>query len=189
MTDLLDHLVTRRSVQAAFLEAPAPDEDQIAQMLTIAARVPDHGKLEPWRFIRFAPERCEKFGALLARRMQEKEPDLDADRLVIEKERLSRAPLVIAVVSSPKRDAPVPEWEQVMSAGAVCMNLIHAAYAMGFAAQWLSEWFAFDAAILKELGLEEGEQIAGFIHIGTPSAKPADRPRPDLDQKVSFWEG
>ena len=189
MSDFLDHLKSRRSVQAAFLEAPGPGERHLTQMLTIAARVPDHKKLAPWRFIRFDRDACELLGQALADRWLEKEADADEARLAIERERFLRAPCVIAVVSSPDLSAPVPEWEQILSAGAACMNLVHAAHAHGFAAQWLTEWFAFDEPFLEKLGLKQDERIAGFIHIGTPSIQPTDRPRPDLSDIVSHWEG
>ncbi|PLW78710.1 nitroreductase family protein [Cohaesibacter celericrescens] len=188
MSDILDYLLTRRSVQAAFLQAPGPSEDQIKQMLTAAARVPDHKKLEPWRFIRFDQEASKAFGKILAERVGELGVDVSEARLEVERQRLLRAPFVVAVVSSPNRAAPVPEWEQVMSVGAVCMNLVHAAHACGFAAQWLTEWYAFDVEILKRLGLTDGERVAGFIHVGTPSVDPTDRPRPDLSDIVSYWE-
>ena len=188
MSVLLDYLLTRRSVQAAFLEAPAPTESQIESMLTVAARVPDHKKLVPWRFLRFDAAGAARLGDLLAKRWLELEPNSDEGRVEVERGRFQRAPLVIAVISSPNPAAPVPQWEQVLSAGAVCMNLVHAAHASGFSAQWLTEWYAFDAPFLETLGLAEGERIAGFIHIGSSSVKPSDRDRPNLDDIVTFWE-
>ena len=184
---LLSHLLTRRSVQAAFLAAPGPSEDQIETMLTAAARVPDHKKLVPWRFIRFDRAACESFGKNLADRWQALYPDATDAILQQERERLLRAPLVIAVVSNARSDAPVPVIEQVLSAGAVCMNLVHAAYACGFAAQWLTEWYAFDEVIGRQLGLADEEAIAGFIHIGMADVDPADRPRPDLKSITTYW--
>lgn len=185
---LLDHLLTRRSALTAFLEAPAPSEEQVHQMLTAAARVPDHKKLVPWRFIRFDRAACETLGLFLAERWQEIEPEADADRLALEQDRFLRAPMVIGVVSSARADAPVPHIEQVLSAGAVCMNLVHAAYAYGFHAQWLTEWYAFDEKMREKLGLSDEEQIAGFIHIGSYQGDLADRPRPDLAAIVTHWE-
>lgn len=184
---LLDHLLTRRSVLAAFLEAPAPREEQVQQMLTAAARVPDHKKLVPWRFIRFDQEACETLGAFLEKRWLEIDPDADEGRLSVERERFLRAPMVIAVVSDARSDAPVPQIEQLLSAGAVCMNLLHAAHALGFSAQWLTEWYAFDDKMRDKLGLAGEEQIAGFIHIGTYQGEQADRARPDLDAIVTHW--
>ena len=189
MSDHLDYLLTRRSVQAAFLAAPAPNEEQVEHMLRAAARVPDHKKLQPWRFLRFETAACEKLGTALAERCAVNEPNASEKRLETERQRFLRAPLVIAVVSSSNVAAPVPEWEQILSAGAVCMNLLHAAHACGFAAQWLTEWYAYDAEILGLLDLKSGERIAGFIHIGTSTIETSDRPRPDMAEIVSFWEG
>ncbi|SNY94166.1 Nitroreductase [Cohaesibacter sp. ES.047] len=188
MSELLDHLLTRRSVQAAFLEAPAPSEAEVEVMLTAAARVPDHKKLAPWRFLRFDAAGAKRLGDVVAERWLEIEPRSKDERVEVERARFTRAPLVIAVVSSPNLAAPVPVWEQVLSAGAVCMNLVHAAHGSGFAAQWLTEWYAFDAPFLKVLGLGPDEQIAGFIHIGTAAATPADRDRPNLSDIVSYWQ-
>ena len=188
MSDFLTHLLTRRSVPAAFLNDPGPSEEQIAQILTAATRVPDHKKLEPWRLIRFNAQACSRFGTLLAERMKAMEPDVSEERLETERMRLLRAPFVTAVIFSPKFGLNVPEWEQVLSAGAVCMNMVHAASAFGFAAQWLTEWYAFDEQVHKALGLKDGERIAGFIHIGTSSIETTDRARPDLDDIVTYWE-
>ena len=185
---LLDHLLTRRSALAAFLKAPAPSEEQVETMLTAAARVPDHKKLVPWRFIRFDRTACETLGQFLVERRQEIEPDADEERLAAERDRFLRAPMVIAVVSNARDDAPVPQIEQVLSAGAVCMNLVHAAHALGYNAQWLTEWYAFDQKMREKLGLTGEEQIAGFIHIGTYDGELADRLRPDLDAIVTHWE-
>ena len=187
MSEFLSHLLKRRSVQAAFLEAPGPDENQIETILTAAARVPDHKKLEPFRFIRFDEAACKAFGMLLADHVAKLQDEVGEGRMAMERERLLRAPFVVAVVSSPNHAAPVPQWEQIMTAGAVCMNMLHAAHAMGFAAQWLTEWYAFDRDILNELGLSEAERIAGFVHIGTPDITPDERPRPKLEDKVTYW--
>lgn len=184
---LLDHLLTRRSVLAAFLEEPGPSEDQIQTLLTAAARVPDHKKLAPWRFIRFDRAACETLGAFLADRWLSLNPDANEERLAQERERFTRAPLVIAVVSDARAGARVPVIEQILSAGAVCMNLVHAACAMGFGAQWLTEWYAFDDVVREKLGLTGEEQIAGFIHIGSYEGELADRARPDLEAIVTHW--
>lgn len=187
MSDALRLLLTRRSVGAQFLKDPAPDADQLRTLLTAATRVPDHGKLAPWRFIVFSGEARVEFGAFLAACVKSDEPDADADRLEIERTRLSRAPLVICVVSRAAPHVKIPEWEQALSCGAVCMNLLHAAHAMGFAASWLTEWYAYDARSLAKLGLADGEQVAGFIHIGTPDVTPQERPRPELADLVTDW--
>lgn len=189
MSSLMEYLLTRRTTPSANLGLPAPDEDQLQAMLTAAARVPDHKKLEPWRFIRFSEAGCEAMGQLLAERAKSLDPDIHPRQLEMERQRFKRAPMVVAVVSSLKDTSRAPAWEQYLSAGAVCMNLIHAAHASGFSAQWLSEWFAYDAVILEKLGLEEGEEIAGFIHIGTPNVPTTERPRPDLEAITTVWDG
>ncbi|MCV6574713.1 MAG: nitroreductase [Cohaesibacter sp.] len=187
MSDLMDHLLSRRTLPAAFLGEPAPTSEQLERILTAAVRAPDHKKLEPWRLIVFTPKGCERMGALLKARWQELDPQADEARLTQETERFLRAPMVIGVVSSLKDTSRAPEWEQILSAGAVCMNLIHAAHGEGYSAQWLTEWCAFDEAILAELGLGEGERLAGFIHIGTPQAPKTERTRPDLSKIVQSW--
>jgi nitroreductase len=188
MTDWLAALQTRRSVSARLLTGPAPDKAQIDTMLTIASRVPDHGKLAPWRFIIIGGEAREALGQKLADIASRTQGITEPDRLAVEQERFTRAPLVIAVVSKAADHPKIPVWEQQLSAGAVCMNLLSAAAALGFGACWLTEWMAYDEAARAAIGLEASELIAGFIHIGQASETPADRPRPDLDQIASHWQ-
>ncbi|AXS41090.1 nitroreductase [Breoghania sp. L-A4] len=187
MPDALDLLLTRRSIPAVNLGDPGPDAEQLRRLLTIGARVPDHGKLAPWRFIVFQGDaRTEAGEALCALRLA-REPDLDAAQQEQERTRLSRAPLVIGVVSTASQHAKIPVWEQELSAGAVCMNLATAAHALGFVSQWLTEWYAHDAEAAALLGLRDGERFAGFIHIGTPKEPPFERPRPDIDALTTHW--
>jgi len=170
------------------LGEPAPSPDQLHQILTAAARVPDHKKLVPWRFIIFAGEARAAFGTKLAEicAAEESEPPSEV-RLQTERERLTRAPLVVAVVSRVALPAKVPEIEQLLSAGAACMNLCHAANALGFATSWITEWYAFSAGAGKALGLSSEERIAGCMYIGTASQVQDDRDRPDLDRIASHW--
>ncbi|MBJ3774881.1 nitroreductase family protein [Acuticoccus mangrovi] len=177
MVALRDYLATRRTIPSAFLGEPGPDPATLEAMLTIAARVPDHGKLAPWRFIVFEGEGRKVAGERVAKLAQAsgKSGDIEA-----ELGRFLRSPTVVAVVSRAAPHVKIPEWEQVLSAGAVCLNLLHAAAAYGFSAQWLSEWIAYDRDALATLGVAEGEKIAGFIHIGTPEAAPFERARPDV---------
>lgn len=182
----MDLLLHRKSVKPQTMTGPGPDETQITQILTAAARVPDHGKLFPWRFIRFTGEARQRAGQALVETLQKRGP-LSAERRQQEAERFLRAPETIAVVSRTRSDLPIPEWEQILSAGAVCQNLILAAHALGFVATWLTEWYAYDAEVLKAFGLEPAERIAGFICIGRMSTPPEDRPRPDLSQTVSRY--
>lgn len=183
----LELLLSRRSVVANKLGSPGPDKSQLADILTAAARVPDHKKLVPWRFIVFEGDARTEFGEILAKICADNEPDAGETRLETEAARFTRAPVVVAVISSLKDNPTVPEWEQVLSAGAACQNLLIAANAAGFSGQWITEWYAFDKAIWEELGLDEGERIAGFIYIGTAQEAPAERDRPDLEQITTYW--
>jgi nitroreductase len=185
MTSTIDLLHLRRSVGPNFLMAPGPTPPEIETLLKIASRVPDHGKLVPWRFIVFEGEGRAKAGEIVARTYTQANPDADEKRVDAERARLSRAPLVIGVVSRAAAHAKVPDWEQILSAGAVCMNLVTAAHALGFAASWLTEWYAYDRRVLEAFGLSPRERMAGFIHIGTPISPSPDRPRPALSQIVT----
>ncbi|MEO1989495.1 MAG: nitroreductase [Martelella sp.] len=185
---LIDFLKTRRSTPVLQLAAPGPSRGEIEEMLTIASRVPDHGKLAPWRFIVFAGAAREEAGEKLAEIVKADDPEASAERLKLERERLTRAPLVIAVISRAAVHPKIPEWEQVMSAGAVCYNLVVAANAFGYGATWLTEWYAFDERAKPALGLEADEKIAGFIHIGTRTEAPFERVRPALEDIVT-WRG
>lgn len=185
MNATLDLLLTRRSVPAAMLAAPGPSADELQTLLTIASRVPDHGKLTPWRFIVFEGEARVEAGLRIARIAEEHQPDISLARLEEERQRFSKAPLVIAVVGRASEHPKIPVIEQIYSAGAVCLNLEIAAHAMGYAACWLTDWPAYDVEAQAVLGLANGETIVGFIHIGTPTIKPTDRPRPALQDIVS----
>jgi nitroreductase len=184
----IQHLLTRRSVSANALAEPGPDSAQLDQILTAAARVPDHKKLVPWRFILFQGEAREAFGRALADICRKEEPASSAVRLEMESKRFMRAPLVIAVISQVSVPSPVPEWEQVLSAGAACQNLVVAASALGFGVNWVTEWCAYSDGVRQALGLAENERVAGFIYIGTAAAQPDERPRPALDEIVSAWQ-
>lgn len=182
-------LLTRRSHPCNTLVEPAPDAGELSRLLTAAVRIPDHGKLAPWRFIVFRGDARLEVGRRLLPIAERRNGPLDEGQRKQELERLARAPLVVAVVSRAAEHPKIPLWEQELSAGACCMTLIHAAHAMGYGAQWLTEWIAYDAEAARVLGLQEGERIAGFIHIGTPSLPPTERPRPELDRIVTHWQG
>jgi nitroreductase len=186
---LAAYLRTRRTVPAAQLRDPGPDAETIRAMLTIAARVPDHGKLAPWRFILFGREGRDAAVAGLAR-LAERHPDEAERRRRTEAARgFADAPLVVAVVSAPTPHHPkIPLWEQQLSAGAVCLNLLHAARAYGFSAQWLTGWFAYDAEARAFLGLDAAERIAGFVYVGTPAVPPTERDRPDMEVLIRTWQ-
>jgi nitroreductase len=187
MTDALQLLKTRKSISAQFLAAPGPTAAQLEEMLTVASRVPDHGKLAPWRFIVFEGAARVSAGAALAELYAAKHPDADAKRLDEERGRLARAPLVVAIVSKAAPHVKIPEFEQLLSAAAAAMNLELAAQALGFASQWTTDWFAYDDVAGKLLGLQAGERFVGFIHIGTSTVPPVDRPRPALADIVTRW--
>jgi nitroreductase len=187
-THALDLLRTRRSPKLRdFLDSgdgPGPSDAQLETMLTIAARVPDHGRLTPWRFVVIAGEGRERLGAFIGRCFEADHPDALEDQKTMARRRLCFAPVVVAVVSCPVEHPKVPVWEQELSAGAACMNLIHGAHAMGYAAVWLTEWYAFDARVLAELGCEAGQRLAGFVHIGRADGVREDRERPGLSDVV-----
>jgi len=185
MNETLDLLRTRRSVAPHLLADPGPTAAELDLLLTIAARVPDHGRLTPWRFIVLQGEARHRIGEAIAAAYRADNPTADAAKAEFERGRLARAPLVIAVVSRAKPHVKIPEWEQTISAGAVCMALVVGANAMGFATSWLTEWYAFDRRILDALGLAPDESIAGFVHIGTPTTPPVERPRPVMSDIVT----
>ena len=183
---LKSYLETRRSTPAFQMSEPGPSRTEIEEMLTLASRVPDHGKLAPWRFVVYHGAERERISLELARVAIANKPDISEEMKAVEKARLTRAPVVIAVISQAAPHVKIPEWEQVLSAGAVCLNLVMAANAMGYASNWLTEWFAFDVSVYPLLGVASDEKIAGFIHIGTQKLHPGERPRPDLADIVTF---
>jgi nitroreductase len=189
MTDTLSLLKLRRSVPPQFLSGPGPSEAELTQILTVAARVPDHGKLAPWRFILFSGAGQEKAAEIVGTLFKQRNPQADEEKVAFERKRLLHAPLVVAVVSRARPHEKIPEWEQVLSAGAVCMNMLIAAEALGFAGSWLTNWFAFDREVLAAFGLEPEERIAGFVHLGRADGRPADRERPELSAIASRFEG
>jgi nitroreductase len=189
MPDALQLLETRRTIAAIALAEPGPDEAQIQTLIRIAARVPDHGKLTPWRFILYRGSARALAGEQLAALYQASNPDAADARIEFERTRFTRVPLTIGVISRAAPHLKIPEWEQVLSAGASAMNLVMAAHALGFAAQWLTEWCCYDADAARILGAREGERFVGLVAIGTPTIPPVDRPRPAFADIASDWEG
>jgi nitroreductase len=183
--ETLSLLATRRSASPQTLEAPAPDAALLADLLRLAARVPDHGKLAPWRFVVLEGEAKAAFVARLRTMAPRQEQPEKAEAVLF---KIAIPPMTIAVISSPK-PAKIPLWEQEMSAGAVCTVLMLAAHAMGFGVNWITDWYAFDPEALALLGVAEGEKVAGYLHIGTPTEPPLERVRPELTALVSRWEG
>jgi nitroreductase len=181
----IDLLLRRRSAPAQTMVGPPPTPGDLETLLTIASRVPDHGKLAPWRFVLFEGPARDRAGEIAARLFAEDQPAADEGRLAIERGRFSRAPLVIGVISRAAPHAKIPEWEQILSAGAACMNLVVAANALSYRAVWLTEWCAYDRRFCEAIGLAAHEKIAGFVHIGRPSATIEDRVRPMLESIVT----
>jgi len=184
---LLAHLATRRSGKPRDLAGPGPDSAQLAEIVRIAARSPDHGKLAPWRFVIVPDEKRGALASLLADAYRAEKPD--AGRLEIEAmhQFAHQAPALVVVLSTP-RPSKIPLWEQELSAGAATMNLLHAAHAMGFAAGWLSGWPAYSETVRDAFGGPE-DKIAGFVFIGTPARELEERPRPALEDIMSLWDG
>jgi len=185
MNDSLSRLLQRRSVPARWLGEPGPCEQEIETLLRVASRVPDHGKLVPWRFVLIQGDARQRLGEVLATAFQADNPEAGEDKIAAERERFAHAPLVVAVVSRVVPHVKIPDWEQLLSAGAVCMNLLNAAMFLGYGASWLTGWGAFDRRVLDALGLKPDERIAGFIHIGTAKETPTDRDRPSLNDIVT----
>jgi len=181
----LDLLLSRRSGSAKAMKEPGPSKKQLAEILKAGARAPDHGKLFPWRFLVIEGKGRAHAGDILAEVMKaEGERDKQVEE---ERGRFLRAPVVVAVISAAREQHKIPVWEQELSAGAVCQNLLIAATASGFVAQWITEWYAYHPVVKERLGLKAGERIAGFIYIGTTKEELEERPRPDMEKIVSFF--
>jgi nitroreductase len=181
----LDLLLSRRSGSAKAMGEPGPSRDQLAAILKAGARAPDHGKLFPWRFIVFEGDGRERFGRMLGEILEaegERERQIDE-----ETKRFLRAPLVVGVISAARELIKIPVWEQELSAGAVCQNLLIAAHASGFVGNWITEWYAYHPKVKERLGLKPGERVAGFIYIGTSAMELEERPRPEMDKIVSYF--
>lgn len=188
--DALELLLTRRSVKPAMLAEPGPTPAQLDTILTAAGRVPDHKKLEPWRFIVFEGDARAAFGQVLQTACAAEEQETpSAGRLEVERTRLLRAPTVIAAVSRTVPNPGAPEWEQVLSCGAACHSLCLAANALGFGTCWITEWYAYSPGVRAALRLADNEQVAGFIYVGTAKERQPDRDRPSLSAIATRWTG
>jgi nitroreductase len=186
-SSLLNFLKTRKSASAKSMGGPGPDAYQLHDMLALATRVPDHGKLAPWRFILFVEDARARIGDKFAARYAQLHPEHSAETLNFQRGLFMRAPAVVAVVSTAADHAKIPIWEQQMSAGAVCFNLELAAQAFGFDVQWQSDWVAYDEGAKAAMGVKPAEKIAGLIYIGTSTVPLEERPRPDLNTLVMRW--
>lgn len=180
----IDLLLSRRSGSAKAMTGPGPSPTELETILQAAARVPDHGKLFPWRFIVFEGEARARFGQLIVEALRETEKVTD-ERAALEAGRFLRAPVVVGVVSRVREAIPIPEWEQILSAGAVCQTMLLASHALGYVANWLTEWYAYHPVVRERLGLKSGERIAGFIYIGKSTVELEERVRPDMEKIVT----
>ena len=186
--DALALLARRRSVKAQDLQEPGPDDATLRIMLEAAMRVPDHGKLGPWKFLVIRGDERAKLGEILVHHKQQQDPEADEEMLAFERGRFERAPVVVAVVSAPNPKAvKIPRWEQELSAGAACQNLLNAALFAGYGAQWLTEWYAYDEGVARDMGLGEEERIAGFVYLGSVAEAPVERNRPAYESRVTEW--
>ena len=186
--DNLAFLQRRRSAKPALLAEPGPSAADLERILTVAVRVPDHKKLTPWRFVVFEGPARAAFGDVLAEAVSAESAEPPSPvRIEAERQRLTRAPTVVAVISRVVETAGAPEWEQVLSCGAACLNLCLAANALGFGTAWITEWYSYSPRVMAALHLASHERIAGFVYIGTEAEKQTDRDRPALANIVSRW--
>jgi nitroreductase len=183
----LSLLLTRRSASAKAMGEPGPTKEQLGHILAAGVRVPDHGKLTPWRFILFEGEARAKFGEVMKQRWRALHPEHGAQTLELMRGMFLRAPTVVAVISTAAPHPKIPEWEQVLSAAAVCQNMLLAATALGVGCQWMTDWMAYDPEIAKVMGLALHEKVVGFIYLGTPTAPYEERPRPDPMTLLTVW--
>ncbi|MEM6414491.1 MAG: nitroreductase [Pseudomonadota bacterium] len=186
--ETIELLVKRRSLQADFLAEPGPSEEELSQILRIAARAPDHGRVVPFRFLVFRNEMRKRAGDILADAFLKVEPQASEERVDKERHRFLRAPIVVALISKLQPKHKIPVWEQTLTIGAVGQNMLIAANAHGFAAQWLTEWYAYDDTIKRGFRLTEGEDFAGFVYIGAAAQKPKERARPEMDAITRYFE-
>ena len=188
LSEALERISSRRSVKAMDLQEPGPSPESLSTILGSALRVPDHGKLGPWRLVVFEHEDRAAFGDILAARWQALNPNANEAQIHFEQNRFMRAPTVVAVISERQAGHKIPEWEQILSAGAVCQNLLVAASLAGFAAQWLTEWYTYDEHIQSLFNIGEHEDIAGFVYLGSAERKPDERARPDNETRIQRWQ-
>lgn len=186
---IIDFLLTRSSAPIPELKEPAPSDAEIETLIRIASRVPDHGRLEPWRFILYRGDARIKIGEKLAELAEKREGPLPEGRILQEKTRFSRAPLVIGVVHVPRENPKIPQWEMFLSGGAAAMSLVIAANAMGYSTNWITNWYSDTEEGRRILGLAPQERVIGFVHIGTFAGEKLERPRPDVSKLYADYSG
>ncbi|MEM8857209.1 MAG: nitroreductase [Chloroflexota bacterium] len=184
--ETIDLLLTRRSLVAKNHTGPGPNADELETILRCATRVPDHAKLTPWRIQVLQGDALTKIGSVIGETYKADNPDAEADKIAFESGRLARSPLVLVVSTKIENTERIPRWEQILSGGAVCQNILVAATALGYASQWLSEWYSYDQRFKDALSIAESDEILGIMHIGTASVKPKERARPELKDVVEY---
>ena len=189
MAEVYDFLLKRRSVVVRMMAEPGPTDKDLETILRAGMRVPDHGRLTHWRFIIIRGDARDRMGEILGEAFRKENPDCIDEQVEIEEERFARAPIIIAVVSHTNPEHKIPEWEQILSSGAACQNMLSAALSLGYAAQWITEWCAYNNDVKKSLNIEPNDRVAGFLYLGSLTEAPTDRQRPDFDLIVSEWTG
>lgn len=186
-SSVLSLLKSRKSASAKAMTGPGPTPEQLSEILSVAVRVPDHGKLAPWRFILWEGEARAAFGDVLKACWQNLHPDHGEQSLEFVRGLFLRAPTILGVISTAAEHPKIPVWEQQLSAGAVCMNILYAATALGIGCQWITDWVAYDGEVAAAMGLASHEKVAGLIYLGTPASAYEDRPRPDPQSLLTRW--
>ncbi|MBR0552637.1 nitroreductase family protein [Stakelama marina] len=181
-------IATRRSGKPRDMVAPGPSEQQLRDMIALAARTPDHGKLAPWRFVIVPQDKRDRLAQVIIDAYRTERPEAGRLEIAAFEQFAHQAPALVVALSSPRTESHIPLWEQELSAGAACMNLLHAAHAEGFVAGWLTGWAAYSEAVRDAFG-KAPERIAGFVFIGSPSRDLSERPRPEMAQVASVWQG
>ena len=180
-------LATRRSGKPRDMVAPGPSDNQMKAILGAAQRVPDHGKLAPWRFIVVAADQRDALSDLLTSAYRTEKPEagrLELDAMV---QFAHQAPALIVILSTPVANSKIPLWEQQLTVGAACMQLLNAVHAQGFVGGWLTGWPCYNADVKAGFGGRDKDALAGFIFIGSPTRELEERPRPEFDAVVSHW--
>lgn len=188
ISSLRSHLATRRSGKARDMVAPGPDAAQLADIIGLALRTPDHGKLAPWRIVTIADDQREPFAKLLKDAWVAENPGAAGMDLSALDQFAHQAPSLVVLICTPVKDSKIPVWEQQMSAGAVGMNLLHAAHAHGFVGSWLTGWAAYSPEVARAFGAGDGDTIVGYFFLGTAGGALSERPRPEYDDVVRAWD-
>jgi len=184
--ETIDLLLRRRSLVVKNHTDPGPNAGELDLILRCATRVPDHAKLTPWRIQVVQGEARERIGNVIGDVFQQNNPDESEERIAFERGRLTRSPLVLVVSTKIENTDNIPRWEQILSGGAVCQNILIAATALGYASQWLSEWYAYDPQVKAALNIAESDEVLGFMYIGTAAEQAKERARPELDDVVEY---